>query len=96
MARRLACEPMVETGGLAQTVFELMNSASLMEFQTNGRREDLNLRPPGPRKKNSRVVVNVFNLLQRCFNRLVPAQSSSFRGECKSLIPFTVLSAISQ
>src|SRR5215469_5541903 len=33
--------------------------------------------PPTPwsRKRNSGVVLNVFNLLQWCFNRLIPAQS---------------------
>jgi hypothetical protein len=33
--------------------------------------------PPTPwsRKQDSGVVLNVFNLLQWCFNRLIPARS---------------------
>ena len=30
---------------------------------------------PGPEKKNSGAVLNVFNPLQWCFNRLIPARS---------------------
>jgi DNA invertase Pin-like site-specific DNA recombinase len=40
-------------------------------------REDLNLRPPWSRKRNSGVVLNVFNLLEWCFDHLSPAQSPS-------------------
>ena len=41
------------------------------------------LRPPGP-EKGTRVVLNVFNLLQWCFDRSPSCPITSFWGECKS------------
>ena len=66
--------------------------AKRQEWKEWSGREDLNLRPPGPEKGIKVVVVNVFNLLQWCFNRLIPAPSLHSRVNVspRMAVPATV------